>query len=359
MNLYLLDIKVEDQGPFARAQGEGPSYESGIWSPDEQPLRSASSDGNGVRVLLENEELLARYLSCRRLAQSTRESYGTAMRSFSDLVGAPLVRSGRDEFEEWFRQADRLGLAAGTIALYMSRLRKVKEQALIWAGLSRVEARATGAIAMEAIPLGDLRRETKRSSPGRENLVTTGELDALRKAASHPRARALVDVMYESACRKGEILGLRVRDVTRSDRYIEIRVLGKTGERTLPLVRSAPSLEAWLDAHPDPRPAAPLFATVVDGQVRQMEEHTPNRLLRDLCRRAGIRPIHPHMLRHTRLTELARAGLGEYQLKSFAGWTADSDMAARYVHLSGRAHVEAVLRADGVAIEEAGQGVGA
>ena len=123
-------------------------------------------------MLLENEELLQRYLSSRRLSLKTRESYGTAMRSFSDLVGANLVRSGRDEFEEWFRQVNRLDLTAGTIVIYTSRLRKIKEQSLVWMGLSRMEAKARTMLALEGVPLADLHREAKLYERWLDKLLT-------------------------------------------------------------------------------------------------------------------------------------------------------------------------------------------
>lgn len=318
---------------------------------DEQPLRGAPAEGKGVEVLLENEELLERYLSGRRLATRTRESYGFALVCFSRLVGAPLERAGRDELEEWFRQANRLGFSAGTIVLYASRLRKLKEQALVWLGLSRVEAKARTMLALEGVPLEDLRREAKLHERWLDKLLTPHELGALIRKAEHPRARALIPVAYETACRKGELLGARVGDLSIGGEFSTIRVFGKTGQRTLPLVRSVPSLETWLDVHPDPGPRAPLFATVVDGAVRRMEEHTPNTLMRDLGDRAGIRHVYPHMLRHTRLTELAAAGVGEYVLKSFAGWTPDSKMASRYIHFSGRTHIPAILRLEGVDVD--------
>jgi len=307
-------------------------------------------------VLQENEVLLERYLSGRRLAAGTRESYGSALRSFSKLMGAPLSRAGRDEFEEWFRQADALGLQASTIMVYASRLRKLKEQALVWTGLSRVAAKARVMIVLEGVPLADLYREAKLQERWLDKLLTLEELGALIREARHPRARALLPVAYETACRKGELLAARVRDVTFGEAYSTIRVFGKTGQRTLPLVRSVPALEAWVEAHPDPRPRAPLFATVVAGEVRRMGDKTPNKLMEDLGMRAGIRHTYPHQLRHTRLTELAAAGVGEFVLKSFAGWTPDSDMAARYIHFSGRTHIPAILRLEGVDVDASRRG---
>jgi len=213
-------------------------------------------------------------------------------------------------------------------------------------GHSKREAQERFERISSGIPKADLQRRVRLSRPGREKLIAPEEMEALLEEAEHPRVKALIAVLRESACRKGELIGMRIKDVGFEPTHAELRVLGKTGERTVPLVRSVPALEAWLDVHPDPRPGAPLFATVVSGEVRRMEEHTPNTLLSDLCRRAGLRHIHPHMFRHTRLTELAAAGVGEYVLKSFAGWTSDSNAAARYIHLSGRTHIEAILRAD-------------
>jgi len=306
-----------------------------------------------VRSAYLNEDIFKRYLSSRRLGRRTVGSYGTALRSFNNLVGIPLEEAEWQDLEEWFRRVSLRGLKASTIHLYASRLRKLLEYAVRGRGLSRSEARARVESVMEGVPMVDLRREARRRTPGRDKLVAPEELGALMRTARHPRTRALVAVLYDSGCRKAELIDLRIRDVRAYENHVELLVLGKTGERTIPLVRSIKHLERWLKVHPDPRPGAPLFATVWRGDVRRMDERSPNRLLKDLCARAGLRRVTPHMLRHTRLTELAAAGVGEYTLKNFAGWTMDSDMAARYIHLSGRAHIPSILSLQGIVLEEA------
>ena len=54
------------------------------------------------------------------------------------------------------------------------------------------------------------------------------------------------------------------------------------------------------------------------------------------------------MCRHSRLTFLA-GRLTEYQLKVYAGWTPDSNMASVYVHISGRDIDKAILGLYGLA----------
>jgi ribosomal protein L40E len=65
--------------------------------------------------------------------------------------------------------------------------------------------------------------------------------------------------------------------------------------------------------------------------------------LKRLCKKVGInKRIHPHLFRHTRLTELAKE-LPEQILKQIAGWVPDSKMAQVYLHLSLKDVEESLL----------------
>lgn len=308
-----------------------------------------------IRVGKGNVELLEAFLASRRIGRSTEALYTYAMATFEGLGGVPLKKATEGTVGDWFRLVNSRGLGAGTVIVYAEKLRKLLEHAYKGWGMGRRAAALKAAIAFDAIPWDDLRREVRHRSLNADMLLTGAELGTLIRTADHPRTKALITVGYESACRKGELLGARVRDLREGPEYAELTVTGKTGLRVLPLVRSMPALRAWLDVHPDPRPGAPLLPSAAGGEIRRMDDGSPNALFTDLCRRAGLRHLHPHQLRHTRLTELAAAGLGEYQLKSFAGWTPDSKMAARYIHLSGRAHIRDVLRTEGVDVRDLGR----
>ncbi|RLC73466.1 MAG: hypothetical protein DRI26_00735 [Chloroflexi bacterium] len=303
-------------------------------------------------MIKENEKLLNDYLSGRRLSQSSREGYLKAVKNFEQFIGKAVEKADASDFSEWFKRLSRKTYKSKTIWNYGLCLKHLYIYSLEARGLSEDEANLEANKAFKGVPFGDLIKEARRESSDRDKLVTQEELNTLLKTAIHPRVKAIIAVLYESACRKGEILSLRIRDVSFGDTFTEIRVKGKTGERTIPLMFSVPYLRAWLQIHPDRRPEAPLFCSVVKGRVKPLGSSALGMALRLICEKAGIRHIHPHMLRHTRLTELAKSGLGEYQLKSFAGWTPDSRMAARYIHLAGRSHVAAVLEAQGVPIEK-------
>ena len=146
--------------------------------------------------------------------------------------------------------------------------------------------------------------------------------------------------------RKGLKVGLRLRDVERlEDGSFRLMVKGKTGPRAVIVIEGAQALAEWLRERPaygPMDPEAPLFTTI-RAPYGPLSPHAFRTHLRNLARRAGLkRHIYPHVLRHTRMTELARV-LTEHELKVVAGWSRDSRMAAVYVHLSGR-DAEAALR---------------
>ena len=178
----------------------------------------------------------------------------------------------------------------------------------------------------------------------REKLIGRDDFERLLTYARHPRDKAIISILYETGVRIGELLSLRLRDVEAlEDGTYRLLVRGKTGVRNVVIIDAAPYLKAYLAVRRGPRhPGAPLFTTI-KGPTRALRPDSWRVWLRKLCKIAGLsRTVHPHMFRHTRMTELARV-LTEQELKVVAGWARDSRMAAVYVHLSGR-DAEAALR---------------
>jgi integrase len=286
-----------------------------------------------------NEELLERYFESRELGVSNRERYSDAIKSWEKYVGAPLEGAGPNEVKKWLNEA-RVHLKSSSIDLHGQRLRTL---------LNFASGEKVAGDAFEVVPFTDLRRAAKKANSLRDKLVTKEEFEKLLAAAKSPRVQCLLTMLYDSGCRKGELLSLKIRDIEFGDEYTLIHVKGKTGERAIPLVISVPYLRAWLQVHPDRQPDQHLFAIPYMGKLRHMSGVTAVTTLRDISRRAGTRMINPHMLRHTRLTELAKAGVGEAILKSYAGWTQGSVQTQVYLHLSGRDHIDPILAAQGLA----------
>jgi integrase/ribosomal protein L40E len=187
-----------------------------------------------------------------------------------------------------------------------------------------------------------------------EELLTEEDVRKLVEAAGHPRDKAFILVLYESGCRIGELLNLRIKNVAFDTNGAALLVNGKTGQRRVRIIASAPLLSVWLNNHPfRDNPDSPLWVVIgTKNHHEPMGYAAIVTQLRKIARRAGVkRKVNPHAFRHARATFLAN-NLTEAQMKEYFGWVQSSDMASVYVHLSGRDVDNAILKLHGLATEE-------
>jgi site-specific recombinase XerD len=195
-------------------------------------------------------------------------------------------------------------------------------------------------------------QKRKRILP--EALLTSEELKKLVEATENQRDRALTLTHYESGCRIGETLSLRIINVS-FDQYGAVLIVdGKTGPRRVRVVAAAPALASWLSIHPQRQcPNAPLWVGVgTVGRYKALTYEGARALFRRLARKTGLKKrVYSHLMRHTRATELANV-LTEAQMKEHLGWVQGSDMPSIYVHLSGRDVDSALLKAHGITVAQ-------
>ncbi len=145
---------------------------------------------------------------------------------------------------------------------------------------------------------------------------------------------------------------MRIKDVSFDQYGAVVRVNGKTGDRRVRLIESVPDFRLYLDMHPNR--GNPEGAIWVDNRrpYNVLKKISLQHLIYRVAERAGLPDgISPHSFRHARATHLA-SDLTEAQMKILFGWTGDSDMPARYVHLSGKDVDSALLRINGIVQQE-------
>jgi|Deesub1362A_J573_1020465.scaffolds.fasta_scaffold00834_25 integrase len=171
-----------------------------------------------------------------------------------------------------------------------------------------------------------------------DELLTEDEIRRLLEACKNPRDRALIAVLWESGCRAGELGNMRVRDVEFTEDGAWVKLFGKTGEKVVLLPFSTMYLSEWINAHPDPRPDNWLWVTLGrENYGSQMDYDAIRILLRKVAQRAGVKKkVNPHIFRHTRATELAKAGWSEVEMCLYMGWEIGSKMPRIYIHMVGR-----------------------
>ncbi len=185
-----------------------------------------------------------------------------------------------------------------------------------------------------------------------EDMITYDEYNSILDNVNSLRDKALISLLYDSGCRIGEILPLRVRDVSMDDNGLNLHVAGKTGERIVFIIGdSIAFLRQYLEVYKYKNdPDSPLFM--------DFENNTPlkydatRKMLNRAVKRAGIKKrVHPHLFRHSYASRYAEI-LPESILKSQLGWTPRSNMVENYIHLSGNQVRNAILKANGMPIQE-------
>ena len=179
-----------------------------------------------------------------------------------------------------------------------------------------------------------------------EDMLTEEEVRRMIDACRNPRDRALISTLYESGCRIGELLPMRINQLKFDDYGARLLVNGKTGFRRVRVVSSAPYLTEWINKHPlKDRSNAFLW---INRELNMMGYNSTISMLRRIAKRVNIlKKVNPHNFRHSRASFLANY-LTEAQMKEYFGWVQGSDMASIYVHLSGRDVDKALLKVYGI-----------
>lgn len=195
-------------------------------------------------------------------------------------------------------------------------------------------------------------KETNRIIP--EELLTEEDVKKLIDAAKHPRNKAMVAFLYESGCRVGELLSLKIKHIEFDEFGARATLDGKTGMRKIRLVSSVPHLATWIENHPSKdKPDSPLWVSISNHQ-RSGPVLYPNfiLILSKLGKKVNIRKrVNPHSFRHSRASHMANH-LTEAQMNNYFGWVQGSKMTATYVHMSGRDMDNAILKMNGLKPKE-------
>jgi len=272
------------------------------------------------------------------LNPGTKANYISTLIRVRKALGKPFKEATREDIEKTLVKFAKKGYSDNTLALRRIQLKRFYK----W--LLGNDENYPPAVKW-------IKTRVKNNHLPHESLLSNNDIEKLAKACTNPRDRAIVLVLAESGVRIGELLNLKVGDV-RFDEYGAIAtVSGKTGDRAVRLIASAPALATWLDHHPDrDNPRASVLVNLKKGTP--LSYFGAHWMIKTLAERAGIRKrVHPHGFRHSAATRLARL-LTEAEMKQYLGWVQNSKMAGVYVHLSSRDVDKSMLRIHGLITEE-------
>jgi integrase/recombinase XerD len=173
--------------------------------------------------------------------------------------------------------------------------------------------------------------------------LTDDQLRAMLKACRgadlrDKRDEAILRLMFTTGARAGEVVALRVTDLSlRTDPATATICRGKGGTgRIVPLAPEvASAIDRYLRARKTHRLAASPTLWVAD-RGKGFTYDALHKTLAVRADRAGVVGFHPHMLRHTAAHRWLARGGSEGGLMAVAGWTRP-DMLVRYTRAQASA----------------------
>jgi len=294
---------------------------------------------NGLRLLLESDDIteaererireFVEYQDSSGLAVGTNAHNLSRIRLFaerSDRCMTEMSKTDVDSMLFEYKHADEYGYSEGTIREDQKSLRKFFR----WLGRSWAED-------IEISPRPD-------PSVDEDRIFSAEESSDLLAACRNPRDKALVAFLLDTGVRVGAAGTLRVGDIDLSGRagkfsLNEDAVALKGASGTRPLTWSRGYIANWLDVHPQrDDPGAPLFHKLVDPDEDGRGDATVdsdgalsyNQILlrlKGVAERAGIDRdrANPHNFRHTAITRWIKEGLSDQEIKHRAFWSKNSD----------------------------------
>jgi site-specific recombinase XerD len=130
------------------------------------------------------------------------------------------------------------------------------------------------------------------------------DLEYLRMACETPKQRAILEVLYSTGCRVGELVGLKKSDIDWQERTVHLFGKGKKHRTSFLNAKAEVALREYLETRTDDNEY--LF---VSDRAPHLQMHNSGiqKIMREMAERAGGKvnvKVTPHVLRHTTATRM-------------------------------------------------------
>ena len=268
-------------------------------------------------------------LAERNFSEHTRRAYRSDLRQFAKHLGTAPEEAGPREVRAWL-----IALGATRMATTVGR-KLASLRTFFRYGLREGWAKADPTLGLRtpkvprSLPrplsvddcFGLIERDPE---PAQRKSGAAAAPETAMQRLRRLRDRTIVEVLYGTGIRVGELAALDVRDFDR--RRGELRVLGKGRvERVAPLPKMAlGAVLEWVDARKRPGLLAePLFISIRprrDTKARRLCDRDVRRILKKRALAAGIpERVHPHRLRHSFATHLLDMGADLREIQELLG----------------------------------------
>lgn len=143
------------------------------------------------------------------------------------------------------------------------------------------------------------------------------ELERLNDSAESLKEKAVIAFLSTTACRVGELVGVRIEDVDMQER--EVKVFGKGGKERVTFfdAKTKIAIANYLASRDDDCPY--LFVNDNAAEKHRCTTGSIERIVANVGKRANVENAHPHRFRRTVATRAIDRGMPIEQVKDLLG----------------------------------------
>ena len=149
-----------------------------------------------------------------------------------------------------------------------------------------------------------------------KEVITDEEIERMRDGCRNLRDLAIIDLLYSTGIRIGELVRLNIDDIDFEERECIVFGKGDKERRVYFDAKTKIHLLGYINSRSDDNPA--LFVTL-DSPFNRLKISGVEIRLRQLGRELGINNIHPHKFRRTMATRAIDKGMPIEQVQKLLG----------------------------------------
>ncbi len=149
-----------------------------------------------------------------------------------------------------------------------------------------------------------------------KNIISDEEIEKLRDNCKNIRDTAMIDLLYSTGIRVGELVKLNIEDIDFSERECVVFGNGDKERRVYFDAKSKIHLKNYIESRKDNNPA--LFVTL-NAPYDRLKISGVEIRIRELGRMLNLEKVHPHKFRRTMATRAIDKGMPIEQVQKILG----------------------------------------
>ena len=263
------------------------------------------SDKTVQKGTIENDEYLKLFLDAKRIegcSERTLQYYKVTVEHMLEKVNTPIRKMTTDEIRTYLVEYQQRG---GCSKVTIDNIRRNISSFFSW-----LEEE-------DYILKSPMRRIHKiKTKTVVKEVISDENMEKMRDACEEVRDLAIIDLLYSTGIRVGELVRLNIADVNMEQRECVVFGKGDKERRVYFDAKAKIHLMEYLASRSDNNPA--LFVSL-DGRHKRLEISGVEIRLRQLGRKLSLDRIHPHKFRRTMATRAIDKGMPIEQVQKILG----------------------------------------